>query len=154
MKALRFVAIALVICTLAVLLVACGGGGNSNNIKVKCTVSVSVDGNYIIDAFEFEATGTKDSAPSVLKACEDALILNDIGYEMDAEGKQFDMICDIDGTEYRAGMDATGENMCAWVYTINGEEPNSKAVDTKVKEGMIIEFSYYRIPTGSNSEAE
>ena len=132
----------------ALALIACGNGGNSNKVTVHCTVSFSVDGVYILDGYEYDAVGTADAAPSVLKAAQDALLVNDIGYELDSNQKAFAMVADIDGTEYRTGTDAAGENVCAWVFTVNGEEPSARAGDTTLSANDIIEFTYFRVPIG------
>ena len=149
--------IALIIALVALValaLVACGNGGNSNKVTVHCSVSFVVDGVYILDGYEYDAVGTADAAPSVLKAAEDALMVNDIGYELDSNGKAFAMVADIDGTEYRTGTDAAGENVCAWVFTVNGEEPKARAGDTTLTANDVIEFSYFKTPIGTTGGAE
>ena len=142
----------LLVVLVAIVFTACAGNNaNENSTKTKCTISVSVDGNYILDGYEYDAVAT-----NVLQAAADALLLNDIDYEFDSNGKSFAMIKDVDGTEYASGQDAEGKNICAWVPTVNNEEPKSRAGDIKLEEGMGIEFTYFREPivTSDNSETE
>ena len=66
----------LLVVLVAIVFTACAGNNaNENSTKTKCTISVSVDGNYILDGYEYDAVAT-----NVLQAAADALLLNDIDY--------------------------------------------------------------------------
>lgn len=136
MKLFRFMALAIAVVMLSVCMISCAGnGGTVDGITVNCTVSVVVDDTYILEEFTYDAVGTKEEGPTILKAVTDALFVNDIAYLADDNG--FESISDVEGNEY-----ANGTDNYFWICTVDGEEIRGRAGNILVEPGQVIVYTY------------
>lgn len=143
MKKIRVTALAMALVMLCLAMASCGG---SPKVSVTCKLSVMVGDEYILDHYEYTVQGTEANPPTVLQATREALQLLEISYEVDDEGLSFTCISS-DGVDYKTGLDATGENIGAWGYLVNGIEPESGRAGTNpVLEGQDIVFTYTTTP--------
>ena len=147
MKKTRIAAIVMAILMLGASMISCAGGASK---EVKCTLSVVVDGEYLVDSLEVPTKGSGDADPVVLDALKIALDYLGVNYELGSTNLKRVM---FDGKEYAEGRDAEGKNHWFWVYTCNGVEPeNGSAAVNAVNEGDYIEFIYTSIPVEEEVE--
>lgn len=144
MKRIRIIAL---IFAFVIILSAFASCGNSSpKVEVNCTISVVVDGEYILDHYAYKVSGTEETPPTVLKAADEALLTVKIPHEIDSDYYSFVSISNGE-VEYRTGLDTEGKNICVWMYTANGEEPrNGRAGTNPVLEGQDIVFTFIREP--------
>lgn len=136
MKTFRILALVIAALMLSVVMISCSNGtGDVDGIQVNCTVSVVVGDTYILEEFNYDAIGTEDEAPTVLKAVADALLVNDIDYLDDGNG--FESISDVDGNVYENGVDNY-----FWICTVDGEEIRGRAGNVEISEGQVIVYTY------------
>lgn len=151
MKKIRFTALALVILMIALTAVSCGGE-KAEKVAVKCTVSAVVDNETKFGPYEVTVEGTVDNPPTVLKAVETALQLNEITFTIADDGLGFKSIT-LDGNEYKNYADDV--NIYGWYYTANGIEPeNGRMGINLVVEGDVIELIYSATPFEPEYETE
>ena len=151
MKKIRFTALALVILMIALTAVSCGGE-KVEKVAVKCTVSAVVDNETKFGPYEVTVEGTVDNPPTVLKAVETALQLNEIAFAIADDGLGFKSIT-LDGNEYKNYADDV--NIYGWYYTANGIEPeNGRMGINLVVEGDVIELIYSATPFEPEYETE
>lgn len=151
MKKIRFTALALVILMIALTAVSCGGE-KVEKVAVKCTVSAVVDNETKFGPYEVTVEGTVDNPPTVLKAVETALQLNEITFTIADDGLGFKSIT-LDGNEYKNYADDV--NIYGWYYTANGIEPeNGRMGINLVVEGDVIELIYSATPFEPEYETE
>ena len=145
MKKIRIAAIIMALVMLCASVISCNGGAAK---QVKCTISVVVDGEYIVDTLECPVKANGDNAPVVIDALKVALDYLGVDYEIGSTNLKRLV---FDGVEYAEGRDAEGKNHRFWVYTANGEEPeNGSAVVNVLNDGDYIEFIYDSIPVESD----
>ena len=151
MKKIRFTALALVILMIALTAVSCGGE-KVEKVAVKCTVSAVVDNETKFGPYEVTVEGTVDNPPTVLKAVETALQLNEIAFAIADDGLGFKSIT-LDGNEYKNYADDV--HIYGWYYTANGIEPeNGRMGINLVVEGDVIELIYSATPFEPEYETE
>lgn len=136
MKTIRLLALAIAVLMISVCMISCGNGvGKVEGIKVNCTVSVMVGDTYILEEYNYDAVGTAEMGPTVLKAVADALLVNDIAYLDDGSG--FESISDVDGNVYENGADNY-----FWICTVDGDEIRGRAGNVEVEDGQVIVYTY------------
>ena len=136
MKTFRILALVIAVLVLSVAMISCSNGaGDVEGIQVNCTVSVVVGDMYILEEFNYDAIGTAEEAPTVLKAVADALFVNDIDYLDDGNG--FESISDVDGNVYENGADNY-----FWICTVDGEEIKGRAGNVEISEGQVIVYTF------------
>ena len=141
MKKIKAAAIVMAVLMLCASMLSYAGGSSK---EVKCTMSVVVDGEYLVDSLEVPAKGVNDADPVVLDALKIALDYLGVEYELGSTNLKRLV---FDGHEYGEGRDAEGKNHWFWVYTCNGVEPeNGSAAVNTISEGDYIEFVYTSIP--------
>ncbi len=137
MKKLRVAALMLALVILTLTMAACSG---AEKVTVNCKVSVMVGDEYIVDNYAYAVTGTTEAPPTVLQAVREACQALDIPTEADDAGLSL-LSVTSDGTTYTSGSD--GENINAWVYTVDGVAPESgRAGNNLVQEGQSICFTF------------
>ena len=143
MKKIRVAALAVALVMLCLAMASCGG---SPKVSVNCTITVAAGEEPIITGYQYTVQGTEENPPTVLQATREALQLLEVAYEVDDDGQSFTSISS-DGVDYKIGLDEAGENIWAWVYTVDGVEPESGRAGTNpVLEGQNIVFSYVATP--------
>lgn len=136
MKLFRIFALAIAVVMLSVAMVSCGANnGTVDGVTVNCTVSVVANDMYILEEFTYDAVGTAEEAPSILKAVTDALFVNDIAYLADENG--FESISDVEGNVYENGADNY-----FWICTVDGEEIKGRAGNVHVEADQVIVYTY------------
>ena len=149
MKKIRIAAIVMALVMVCAGVISCGGGASK---EVNCTMSVVVDGEYLVDSLEVPTKGSADAEPVVLDALKIALDYLGVEYELGSTNLKRIV---FDGHEYGEGRDAEGKNHWFWVYTCNGVEPeNGSAAVNTINEGDYIEFIYTSIPVEEDVETE
>lgn len=143
MKKSRIVSLLLAIVMLSMALVSCGGG---SKIEVKGTISLMINDEIVFGPYEVacdapvdeEGNIIEDSAPTVLQAVTEALVMNEIASEND--GMALKSVT-INGSTYANGNDE--EHIYTWYYTVNGAEPKKGRAGTNaLVEGDEIVFIY------------
>jgi len=134
MKLTRILTLALAFVMLALCAVSCG----EPKIKVNVTVKIIADdpANPVLDTpITIESTN-----PTVLEAVREALIVNEIPYNLTEDESS---ILDIQDYKDLAANQSGDGLVYYWMYYLNGEEPVSgKAADNPIAEGDVIEYVY------------
>lgn len=147
MKKIRFSALIIALFMFAATLLSCGPAANN---EVKCTISIVINGEAIVDELECPVKTSNGEDPTVLKALEVALNFLGVDYEFDSTNLKRIM---FDGVEYAAGLDEAGENLWFWNYTANGEEPEKGSPSINVvNDGDKIVFTYTNLPVEKQEE--
>lgn len=137
MKKIKVIALTMVLVVLAVCAVACG----SEKVSVNCTVSVVVNGETVLDGYEYTVQNNVETPPTVLQAGIEVFTMVEYPYETDEDGLTITCLT-IDGVEYRAGQAEDG-SFGYWSYTADGNAPESgRAGNNAVLEGQHIVFSF------------
>ncbi len=135
---IRLFALGLAVVLFALAAASCG----SPKVSVNCTVSVMIDGEYILDHYSYTVQGTEEKRPTVLQATREALQMIGISSQADAENLSMECIT-YDGVDYKSGMDPSGDKINFWIYTLDGVEPKEGRAGTNyVQEGQQIVFTY------------
>ena len=134
MKLTRILTLALAFVMLALCAVSCG----EPKIKVNVTVKIIADNpdEPILDTpITIESTN-----PTVLEAVREALIVNEIPYNLTDDQSS---ILDIQDYKDLAANQSGDGLVYYWMYYLNDVEPTSgKAVDNEIAEGDVITYVY------------
>lgn len=134
MKLTRILTLALAFVMLALCAVSCG----EPKIKVNVTVKIIADNpdEPILDTpITIESTN-----PTVLEAVREALIVNEIPYNLTDDQSS---ILDIQDYKDLAANQSGDGLVYYWMYYLNDVEPTSgKAVDNPIAEGDVITYVY------------
>ena len=134
MKLTRILTLALAFVMLALCAVSCG----EPKIKVNVTVKIIADNpdEPILDTpITIEST-----KPTVLEAVREALIVNEIPYNLTDDQSS---ILDIQDYKDLAANQSGDGLVYYWMYYLNDVEPTSgKAVDNAIAEGDVITYVY------------
>jgi len=134
MKLTRILTLALAFVMLALCAVSCG----EPKIKVNVTVKIIADNpnEPILDTpITIESTN-----PTVLEAVREALIVNEIPYNLTDDQSS---ILDIQDYKDLAANQSGDGLVYYWMYYLNDVEPTTgKAVDNAIAEGDVITYVY------------
>ena len=134
MKLTRILTLALAFVMLALCAVSCG----EPKVKVNVTVKIIADNpdEPILDTpITIEST-----KPTVLEAVREALIVNEIPYNLTDDQSS---ILDIQDYKDLAANQSGDGLVYYWMYYLNDVEPTSgKAVDNEIAEGDVITYVY------------
>ena len=134
MKLTRILTLALAFVMLALCAVSCG----EPKIKVNVTVKILADNpdEPILDTpITIESTN-----PTVLEAVREALIVNEIPYNLTDDQSS---ILDIQDYKDLAANQSGDGLVYYWMYYLNDVEPTTgKAVDNAIAEGDVITYVY------------
>jgi len=134
MKLTRILTLALAFVMLALCAVSCG----EPKIKVNVTVKIIADdpANPVLDTpITIESTN-----PTVLEAVREALIVNEIPYNLTDDQSS---ILDIQDYKDLAANQSGDGLVYYWMYYLNDVEPTTgKAVDNAIAEGDVITYVY------------
>ena len=134
MKLTRILTLALAFVMLALCAVSCG----EPKIKVNVTVKIIADNpdEPILDTpITIEST-----KPTVLEAVREALIVNEIPYNLTDDQSS---ILDIQDYKDLAANQSGDGLVYYWMYYLNDVEPTTgKAVDNAIAEGDVITYVY------------
>ena len=134
MKLTRILTLALAFVMLALCAVSCG----EPKVKVNVTVKIIADNpdEPILDTpITIESTN-----PTVLEAVREALIVNEIPYNLTDDQSS---ILDIQDYKDLAANQSGDGLVYYWMYYLNDVEPTTgKAVDNAIAEGDVITYVY------------
>ena len=134
MKLTRILTLALAFVMLALCAVSCG----EPKVKVNVTVKIIADNpdEPILDTpITIESTN-----PTVLEAVREALIVNEIPYNLTEDESS---ILDIQDYKDLAATQSGDGLVYYWMYYLNDVEPTTgKAVDNPIAEGDVITYVY------------
>ena len=141
MKKIRIIALAIAMVMLCMTLAACN---SSPKVSVTFTLSIVNGEEVYLDNYSYTVEGTEAEPPTVLQAVREACQMVEIATEADEAGLSLGSLT-YDGVTIE-NMSSDGENIYAWVYTVNGEDAPGRAGQTAVQEGWHIEYSVFTTP--------
>ena len=116
----------------------CFASAKDNKVTVNVTVKIIADNpdEPILDTpITIESTN-----PTVLEAVREALIVNEIAYNLTEDGSS---ILDIQDYKDLSATQSGDGLVYYWMYYLNDVEPTSgKAVDNAIAEGDVITYVY------------
>ena len=134
MKLTRILALAIAFVMLALCAASCG----EPKIKVNVTVKIIADNpdEPILDTpITIESTN-----PTVLEAVREALIVNEIAYNLTEDGSS---ILDVQDYKDLSATQSGDGLVYYWMYYLNDVEPTSgKAASNPIAEGDVITYVY------------
>lgn len=134
MKLTRILTLALAFVMLALCAVSCGEPKVTVNVTVKI-IADNPDEPILDTPITIESTN-----PTVLEAVREALIVNEIAYNLTEDGSS---ILDIQDYKDLSATQSGDGLVYYWMYYLNDVEPTSgKAVDNAIAEGDVITYVY------------
>ena len=134
MKLTRILTLALAFVMLALCAVSCGEPKVTVNVTVKI-IADNPDEPILDTPITIESTN-----PTVLEAVREALIVNEIPYNLTDDESS---ILDIQDYKDLAATQSGDGLVYYWMYYLNDVEPTTgKAVDNPIAEGDVITYVY------------
>lgn len=134
MKLTRILTLALAFVMLALCAVSCGEPKVTVNVTVKI-IADNPDEPILDTPITIESTN-----PTVLEAVREALIVNEIAYNLTEDGSS---ILDIQDYKDLSATQSGDGLVYYWMYYLNDVEPTTgKAVDNAIAEGDVITYVY------------
>ena len=134
MKLTRILALAIAFVMLALCAASCGEPKVTVNVTVKI-IADNPDEPILDTPITIESTN-----PTVLEAVREALIVNEIAYNLTEDGSS---ILDIQDYKDLSATQSGDGLVYYWMYYLNDVEPTSgKAVSNTIAEGDVITYVY------------